>query len=405
MNYFNLYKGLRREIYIVSLAQLINKLGTFVFPFLTIYLTQKKELDINSVGYVLSLILCCSLVGSITGGKLADKFGRKSTYIIFQSLAGMLLIPCTFVDNTLILIMLIGLSNFSYSAVVPTLSAMVADILTTEDRQAGYSLLYLCSNVGAVLGPIIGMALYNSYTSLIFLVDGISCLIAVSLVCIYVKDISRKQVEEKSLENNNHKQTLFKILKEQSYFIGFFLIFIVFTVVYTQKTFSLPLVLDDIFLSKGSNIYGTLMSISAITVCILTPIITNLTKKINSLINITFSGLIFALGFGILNFINTIPIFIIAIIVITIGEILLMNNLNVFIANNSPQRYIGRLCSFISVCWSIGSMIGTSFVGAYIKNFDLASVWILISALAIFSSISMYFCMGEFRKRDLKGGN
>ena len=120
------------------------------------------------------------------------------------------------------------------------------------------------------------------------------------------------------------------------------------------------------------------MSISAITVCILTPIITNLTKKTNSLINITSSRLIFTLGFGILNFINTIPIFIIAIIVITIGEILLMNNLNLFIANNTPKSYIGRLCSLISVCWSIGSMIGTSFVGGYINNFGLASVWMLI---------------------------
>ncbi|MGL5378394.1 MFS transporter [Clostridium sp.] len=386
-NIFSMYLNLKKEIYIICLAQLINKLGTFVIPFLTMYLTQKKGFNAQEVGVTMTAILCCSFLGSIIGGKAADKFGRRKVYILFQSLAGIFLIPCSVVGNTSIIILLLGLSSLSYSAVVPTLSTLVADIVDVESRQAGYSLLYMCSNLGTIIGPLLGMILYNSYTNLLFLGDGLSCLLAVILVAIFVNNNDDINDEYKSIDFKE-KETLLTILIKRPYFIYFFITFIIITMVYSQQSFALPLTLDNIFIERGADIYASLISFSAITVCFITAPITYLSKKFNPLVNISVSAILFAIGFGVIGIIKTLPLFLISTFIWTCAEILLMNNLNVFIANNSPKNYMARLSSLISVSWSLGSMMGTSFIGKIFNDFGIISTWRIVCLLSMITSCS-----------------
>ncbi|TXH55522.1 MAG: MFS transporter [Bacteroidia bacterium] len=73
--YFNSFKGLSRESWMLSLVMLINRTGGMVIPFLTVYLTSVLGFQTDEAGLAMSFFGIGSLLGSIIGGWLTDKMG------------------------------------------------------------------------------------------------------------------------------------------------------------------------------------------------------------------------------------------------------------------------------------------------------------------------------------------
>ncbi len=93
---FDDYKGLPREMYVLFTANVINRFGDFVSPLLALYLTQKLGMDATKSSFIVTLALLSRMPGSLLGGKLADHYGRRRTYLVTQFIAGLLLLPCAF---------------------------------------------------------------------------------------------------------------------------------------------------------------------------------------------------------------------------------------------------------------------------------------------------------------------
>jgi predicted MFS family arabinose efflux permease len=74
-SYHNSFKGLSIEIWWLSLITFINRAGTMVLPFLSLYLTKDLDMTLAQVGLIMSSFGVGSLLGSWLGGKLTDKFG------------------------------------------------------------------------------------------------------------------------------------------------------------------------------------------------------------------------------------------------------------------------------------------------------------------------------------------
>lgn len=87
IKYFDTYKGLPKSIYIIFLAQVINRFGDFVLPFLSLFLVRKLGLSYVSAGFAVTLTTIATIPGSFAGGKIADHIGRKKSYVIFQMAA------------------------------------------------------------------------------------------------------------------------------------------------------------------------------------------------------------------------------------------------------------------------------------------------------------------------------
>ena len=93
------YSGLPRGIYILFFVRIINSMGSFVFPLLTLFLTDKLGLGAREAGMFVSLSALSYIPGGLIGGKLSDIIGRKKVMIIFQGLAALLFLPCAFLGN------------------------------------------------------------------------------------------------------------------------------------------------------------------------------------------------------------------------------------------------------------------------------------------------------------------
>lgn len=132
----------------------------------------------------------------------------------------------------------------------------------------------------------------------------------------------------------------------------FLLVYIIYSFVYTQQMFSLPLTTNAVFGSAGASKYGFLISINAITVVLCTAGITSLTKNLKPLVSITIAGLVYAVGFGMIGIIHNYTLFMLSTVIWSLGEILVMTNFGVYVADNSSSNFRGRFNAVSSLSWA-----------------------------------------------------
>jgi len=133
---FKTYSGLDRGVYVLFIARIVNSMGNFVFPFLTMFLTRKLHFSPARAGTYIVISGLAFIPGSLLGGKLADCLGRKRIMLTFQSLAVLCLIPCAFLGESIIIIRLMILSSFFFGGVIPASDAILIDLTDTEKRKA-----------------------------------------------------------------------------------------------------------------------------------------------------------------------------------------------------------------------------------------------------------------------------
>ena len=397
------YRGFPRSIYIIFVVQIINRFGDFVVPFLTLYLTIKLGLSFGTTGLIVMVASVVSIPGSIIGGEFADKLGRKKVYILAQTIAGMLLIPCAFLNNPSAIVICIILATFFNGAVRPAINSMIADILPPHRRQLGYSLNYLGVNVGVAIGPILAGFLFNHSLPLLFIGDAITSFIAVSLVLIYVDEVDPLTSEVAvTAEEKDESGNLLEVMLKRPKIIIFLLISILYSAVYIQQRFSLPIMLDNIFLAQGPEKFGLLMSVNALTVLILTIWVTHITRRLKHLTNMVIAGVLYAIGFGMVGYISTFYMFMISTILWTLGEILMATNFGVYIANHSPRNYRARFSALSGLNNAIGGALGTLLMGIYIGINGIKAVWNLTFVLSCTGALLMFLLSVYSSKKQAK---
>jgi predicted MFS family arabinose efflux permease len=196
--------------------------------------------------------------------------------------------------------------------------------------------------------------------------------------------------EEVPEEEKAQEGSVFAVLLKRPTMLIFAVLSAAYSFAYSQGNFSLTLQLRELFGDKAPTLMGGIFFTNGIIVVTMTTIIVYLTKKNKPLFNIAVSGIFFALGFGMLYFIRTYPLFIFSTVVWTIGEILHATNNGVYIADNAPSSHRGRFNSVLSIITGAGSSIGPLVMGGYIQNLGVKYVWPLVFFITILSAVMFY---------------
>lgn len=382
-NILNTYKGLPKDIYILFIGRIVNSLGAYVHPLMALILTQKIGLSIVEAGSFVTILSICQVPCLMLGGKLADSIGRKKVIVIFQLMGAVSLIICGMIEPSIIMAVTIIISSCFYSISSPAFEALNADITTIENRKISYSLLYMGTNIGFSIGPIIGGLLYENYLPLIFIGDGITTLIALFMIVIFIKDIPKEnksdiEYTELSELERNVDGSVINVLLKRPILIFFAIGALMYSFTYSQWGFALPIQLGDLFNEGGAKLYGMLGGFNGIIVICLTPILTSLTKKISILKAMALGGLFYAIAFSMFGFINLPILFYIAILIMTIGEILITINQGTFIANNTPASHRGRISSILPIVVGSGYAFGPMIMGGIIDKYTIFTGWIVV---------------------------
>lgn len=407
-NIFDTYKGLDKSIYIIFIAQVVNSMGAFVYPFLTMFLTRKLGFSTVEAGSFVTLASVAAVPGMFLGAKLADSFGRKRLYLISATLMALSLIPPAFLGNRRIVIyFLIAMSAFS-GAVQPTFNAMVTDLTKGEERKKAFSLLYLGWNTGYAIGPMIAGFLFNNFLPLLFLGDAFTAIVAIILIAFKVPE-TRNIVDitsEDELPELEKAQegSMFKVLLKRPTIILFSVIMVFYRLVYAQSSFSLPIQMNEIFGHNGPVYYGFNASFNALIVILFTILVTGLTVKLKPLLNIIIAGVLIGVGFGMIYFINIFPLFLVSTFIWTIGEILEATNVNVYIAAHAPVSHRARFNTIFMFLSGAGYAFAPKLAGLFTEYFPLRSIWsasFFIMIIAVL--ILLLFWLREENKIKIKG--
>jgi MFS family permease len=269
------YSGLPRGIYILFFVRIINSMGSFVFPLLTLFLTDKLGLGAKEAGMFVSLSALSYIPGGLLGGKLSDIIGRKKVMIIFQTIAALLFLPCAFLGNSMIIPWLLILAGISISAVQPANSAMVADLTDSSNRKAAFSLLYLGINIGFSVGPILAGFLYKNYFSLTFIGNAFAILLTLLLIIFFLDESKPCNFEDEQASEEERSQvgSVFSILLKKPTVLAFALCSSVYSFAYSQGNFSTPLQLKELFGGRAPELMGGLYFTNGIIVVTMTTLI------------------------------------------------------------------------------------------------------------------------------------
>ncbi|EPA92891.1 MFS transporter [Pseudomonas umsongensis] len=138
----------------LSLARSVSFFA--LLPFLPIYLHEVLGFDIEQIGYLLGLCLLVGTISSVYGGYLADKINKVKLLIALD--LGLLLLylvlPPT--QNTIVFLVLLVLLNTASATITVVGNALLSEQLPQEIRAKAYSLRYALQNIGAAIGPFLG---------------------------------------------------------------------------------------------------------------------------------------------------------------------------------------------------------------------------------------------------------
>lgn len=402
MNYFNklikkvdIYSGLPRSIYILTIIRVINAMGNFVYPFLTLFLTEHIGFSKKTAGDYFMISAFVQAAGSLIGGKLTDHLGRKKLFIICQGLAALCFAPCAFLGDSIWVPRLLITAGLFMSAAQPANSAMITDLTNKENRKSAFSLLYLGINLGFSIGPMIAGFLYRNHTRFIFLGNTISIVVSLILIMIFIEDTlptkeeieeSKEAFDDEAAEDTNVFTALIRRPALSLFLVGK----TINAFVYSTIGFVIPLQLTQLFGSDlGSKYYGFVMATNGIVIIITTTFIIKITMKIKPVMNVAIASVFYAIGFGMMGFINSFVMFIVAATLYTIGEILEATNSGVYIANHSPINHRGRFNAIIPLITGLGFSFGPAIFGRFIDAYGIRKLWVACFILLMFSSLFM----------------
>ena len=392
---FGVYRGLPKPLYTLFMVTIVNSMGIFVFPFLTLYLTGRLGMSQTETGTFMFIISLVYIPGNFIGGKLADRLGRKKLMIVTQVISALLFIPCGFPALAKFVPFLVLASVFFDGLTDPARSAMMIDLTNPENRRTAFSLSYLGHNLGFAIGSLIAGFLFEHASSWLFWGNAIAMLAAISIVGMKVPETkpSQEQIDAtigSGSTEEAHKGTLMQALLSRPFLILFTMITTWYGFVYAQHRFALPLQSKAFFGVSGAAIFGSLMTLNAVLVIFLSTPVMAWTKKWKPINAVALAGLFYMVGFGMIGKSASLPLMYISTILWTLGEIVNATNEGAYVANHTPISHRGRFHAVLPLIGGIGWMISPPVVGRLIDSTSLGTVWPLVGAIAGVSALLLW---------------
>lgn len=377
------FQGLSRSVWLLSLITLINRSGTMVIPFMTIYLTAEMHFTMAQAGWVMACFGLGSVVGSYAGGKLTDIIGYHQTCFWSLLISGALFIVLLFMDSYWEICACIFVLSIFADAFRPAMFSALAIFSVEENRTRSISLIRLAINLGFSIGPTLGgiMAATAGYQWL-FIADGVTCMAAAVLFYFVIPANIEGQPDEQTAIK---PKAGIKVYQDRPY-MAFLGLNLLMALIFMQLIYAVPVYYKQFFLMSEGEI-GLLMGMNGLIIAFLEmPMIYQLEKKRSSLFYVVIGSLLIGLGFFIFVPLGKwIGAAWISMLFLTFGEILKMPFANAFAMERSNEKNRGTYMGWYSMAFSL-SMIASPVVGMQIaEHYGFSLLWIL---LGIFSTLA-----------------
>lgn len=385
--YRNAYSGLSKQTWLLSLIMLINRSGTMVIPFMTLYLTSAEMgYSVGDAGIVFGLFGAGAFCGAWLGGRLTDKIGFYPVQLFTLTIGGILFMILGQMKTYPLICTFTFLLSFFNEAFRPANSTAIAFYSKEENRTRSYALNRLAINLGWAVGSGIGGFLANINYELLFWVDGFTNIGAAILLWLLLKPVNHKPPEKRKL----HDPIIKSAYKDKPY-LFFALITMLFACCFFQLFNNLPVYFSkELHFSKP--FIGILMSVNGIIIALVEMVlIYKLEGRRNNMIYIAMGVFIVGLSFLLLNMPGaSFTVAISMIVLVTFGEILSMPFMNSYwIARTQPSNR-GQYAALYTMAWSAAQTLGPMGGAQIAEHAGFNILWWTVGGLSIIASYSFW---------------
>ena len=374
------FMGLSREIWWLAFITFINRAGTMVIPFLTLYLTKHLNFSLSQVGWIMTSFGIGSFLGSWLGGKLTDKIGYYKVMFWSLLLTGFLFIGLQYVTTFWGFIVGVFITMTVADTFRPAIFVSLNAYSKPENQTRSLTLIRLAINLGFSFGPFLGGLIIAmlGYQSL-FWVDGITCILAILLFRTVLKKkdfiLHKKEVDETN--------SISSIFKDKAYWLFLVVVFLMgFT--FMQLFSTMPLYYKDIYGLTEVQI-GLLMSMNGGLIFLTEmPIIHKLEQSsINRIKIIVWSLVLFAISFLVLNISNWVGLLVISMFIITVAEMLAFPFSNAFAMTRAVKGKEGLYMAMYTMAFSLAHIFSAKTGMEVVDRFGFDANWYLMGFLSL----------------------
>lgn len=392
--YKNAFSGISRENWLLSLVMLINRAGTMVVPFMSIYVTQVMGRNLADAGLIITLFGCGAVMGSVAGGYLTDLFGFRPVQVISSFITGVMFILFGRLHDFTSVCMISVLIGCVSEAFRPANFTAIASYAEARNITQSYSLNRLAVNIGFGLGSTIGGILAAIDFRLLFWTEGIVYILVSLLIIILLpgrenKKSRRQHTRQKTKDASPYRDTLFMkfIFLATIYITSFYLVFRLVPV-YWKEVKGIP-----------ENHIGFILGLNGIIIALFEMLLIKHLDKKNKRAFFMSLGIAFAAFSFIFLLIpvSSAATAFLTIIFFTIGEMLALPFMNTFIIERASRENRGRYASVFSLCWATAQITGPAG-GAFIaERTSYQVLWAILIVCCTLSSVGLHLLFKKHR--------
>jgi MFS family permease len=369
------YAEYPQTFWTLVIVTFIDRLGGFLlFPFFALYITKKFNVGMTEVGILFALFAGSSFIGSFLGGALTDRIGRRSMIIFSLLTSAFSTLAMGFVDSLQAFYIIATVSGIFTDTGGPAYNAIVGDLLPEEKRAQGFGVLRVALNASAVIGPAIGGFLAaRSYLAL-FIIDAIISTI-VAVIVYYTIPETKPELKAGTQPESMAQsfQGYFKVFRDGA-FLFFMLASVLAWMTYMNMNTTLGVFLRDVHHIPESG-YGYIISLNAIIVVLFQFWTTRRLEKHPPMLVMALGTLLFAVGFTMYGLFSSYIWFMLAMVIITIGEMVAIPVANAEVINFAPEDMRGRYGAVYGISWMLPFAVGPYLAGLLMDNFDPKLLW------------------------------
>lgn len=387
MNPWSGLRGLPKQMWILFTATLINRAGTMALPFLVLYLTERLAFSSGTAGLVIAAYGVGSLITAPFAGKLSDRAGPLAVMRASLIVSGVILFAYPLARSfTAILIITIIWAIMS-EAFRPASMAVIADLVAPDQRKAAFALSRLAINLGMSVGPAAGGFLAMTSFSALFVVDGVTSIIAGVVLIVSPWKVYHHAAQIYSTEKPAVEKRTKSALTDRR-FLYFLLAFIPVEMAFFQPQAAMPLfVVNGLGLTEA--MFGILLTINTVLIIFLEVPLNTAMAHWNDRVALPVGAILTSIGFGALAYATGAWFIAVTVVFWTFGEMILFPASSAYVAEIAPANRRGEYMGYFQMTFSLSFAVGPALGAKVLEQAGATTLWIGTAVFCLLSAAMM----------------
>ena len=390
------YAGLPREVWLLASALLVNRAGTMVLPFLSLYLTRDLDLTAANAGLIIGCFGLGSMVGSFVGGWLSDRMNPVRVQQVSLIASGFGFLTFTQLESFAALaggVLVLAAISDTFR---PALMAAVAHRSSPEIRARAFALIRLAANLGMAIGPAAaGLLAVYGYVW-IFVGDAVTCWAAAAVLLATIRLDAPVAAGDRG-QAKGRDGTPWRDLP----FLGFMLLLVVLGMAFFQVWSTAPLYLRS-FYGLTERSIGLLLALNALLIVLTEMLLIRAVENLDRMRIVGLGAFLVCGGLAILPFGPGWMTAVGFMVVLTVGEMLSMPITNAVVAERAGAGSVGRYMGVYTLAFSTAFVLGPIVGTAIYQAFGPQTLWYGTGAVGVVLAIAFAALSGPLRTRPLR---